>query len=442
MARLRTILGKRNDSFRCYRYTEYYYIIFIVMLFVLPFINYYQLIYNGDYNLVDYELYYSEETQTNTPDSINKLFNDSRYTIFDNTYRRELHTTDGKLYKEVIVDANTKTYFRLDGDKTTDLTSIREYIIPEPKPINNINFNFEGYLLPLQLYYIQKEGNLSTSQWTYIPYPSIDTIIPSNWVNFWNNISIIFYCVDESNNGIAYNFNSKQSSSSSDYESKSLNIHDIDLNLKMFNVNISGQIVPDKDPYSLNSINTVYHPLPLKDDEKSKYLSAIGLDFTDIVGTLGTLFSQEGELVRIDKDITYMYQLNGFYTVNEVYGEYKFSPKKMGWYMNVNKEFNINEYMNSTYYRIFGLRPTDSWTINPNGFCIIDNGVYIGKEVKIDNVIDKILLTDVLILSSLVAVLIVLYTYPTRSRKEFEEKFKIECFIRSGTSSIEHGRNI
>ena len=410
MVKLHTSLGRRTDNKRCFKRTEYYYIILGFIIFGLVFLNMYQLLYNNGYNLIKYSDYYSESPVVQNSDIIGKNFSMNNFIINQDSYITTLQSIGGGVYRTVVSDATTRTY--LKSDSMTSLTYMKRYQV-DNKLINDINF-FLMSGLPINLFYTENDYNFTVNPPTtiYKGFPII-SMIPSNWSSFWDNLEVVFYIVDTANNGFAYNFGRNESSNVNDYTNKLFHLNDTDITVKLFNVNVSCESI------MLSRLNMYYHDLPLPSKYQSQYFSYVTSSFlNDFIG----LF-QTNDNMFYDHTLSHSVQLRGYYTVSDIFGSNGFTPKEVGWYIKMNNGFNLTQNIDDSYKNAIGINVD-----YVNGFVVTDTGLFVGNRITVDDKVNTVLITDITIVSLAIATLIVLYIYPSQSKNDFKKGYK-DCFV-------------
>jgi hypothetical protein len=392
---------------------EMFMLVIAILVFALPLISVGLYGLDKSYNVVRWEEYYGRQGENfqfyvdgdfdNT-----SLYDSNRQTFHDNQeftqYKMELDN------KEKIISDGKYTYqFIMNG--SSDITYCSQYNFTEKKIFDYYPVQIGN--LPIKLLYhniIKSITEVKTKTW----------IIPYNWTQVWDNIDIYFYYADENGDGIAFNYGKNETIDSESSE-VSLTTDFGVLNLDTYYVNISGY-----KRYDGLFPKFFYETKPIDaddifiDDFSSKLKNSTSI-VTDIFDSIVDNYGLDTTaLLNYDELIIDISQYRGFPERSSI--PYV-KAVKCGWYIHVNKDFNLKSDMGASdqiyiFDQLYSNNPSTGDKMEfLNGFSFNDYELYIGEMISVSQSINDIIFYDVLIIFSvigLLSIIAIVVKYPSK----------------------------
>ncbi|MFA5730916.1 MAG: hypothetical protein WC934_02805 [Acidithiobacillus sp.] len=433
-----------KNSNKCFGLQEYGYLFFSLILFSTPFITVLLLRYNTSYNVITWNEYYVPSNQNYqyyiegnyTDDAINASNCYEQRFELDNVYNEFLMPIGNGAYKNL--EYGSYHYqFVINNSLQSDLVFCSQYQYDQKNIFNYFPFL---YNLPIGIttFSPSVSGVIETQLNKY------DFIIPSNWTQVWDNLEIYFYYINNINEGIAFSYGNNETVNNQ-YRNMELTTQFGDLQLKVFDLNVSGMLTYDE----ISSEPEIYYYEQMINENSflHDYMSLIHLALGDAENStndfLGALPFDIGDLfknmLRYNNTIVDVSQINGFPNND-------FIPivqgVKCGYYIKVDQDYNISYYYDNLIiqhelmedetigeYIVDNLGGSGKKLVN--GISFFDGGLYIGKTVSMIEKLQQIFIYDLIIIFSSIGIMIILgmvFNYPKELYKYRDLRIN-ECLI-------------
>lgn len=395
-----------KNLYKCFNLKDIVIMTIVLSIFTIPFISIALLHYNGSYNVINWKEYYNDRT------NYSYYLDGVHDPLFGNTSDNQQFQI-ASMYNEISVPiGGGKTYknttfasqkYEFIMNKSSDLTFVSQYEF-EPRLIQD----YYPFLFGLPISLISNYKNYYyCDHLTCINYTTqtINTIIPSNWSDVWDNLEVYFYYIKADNEGVAFSFGNNESNTN-EFRMMNLITNYGNLHLRTFDLNVSGEF------RYVDSVNTpitiTYHDKTLNNQTVLALIGNFFLNQFERQGGIGAIFGSIPDYVDVTQTFNYdstlmeVNQIRGFPTSMPL-----ITAEKCGYYIKVKQDFNITQYFETSGYNMTELSNVLTEATLRNGLSIYDGGLYLGNHVTLLDSIQKVLIYDLIILFSIFGLLII-----------------------------------